>query len=114
MEIFDTIQSIFTSLGNMGINRQIVIMVLLGGLFAQSYFNGFTHIGKIKIDAAWRTLIIGSLFVAGLIAVKAIRGPLPKGIWEEYFISYVFSTSLYELILKKAFNKLLIKLGFNQ
>ena len=111
MEIFDTIQSIYKGLGGLGINYQIVIMILLGGIFAQTYFRAFTHIWKFKIDAAWRTLIVGSVFVFGLIVFKTIRGPLPKEIWEEYFISYIFSTSLYEIVLKRVFNSILKKFG---
>ena len=111
MEIFENIQAIYKGLGSLGINYQIVIMILLGGIFAQTYFRAFTHIGPFKIDAAWRTLIVGTAFVFGLVIFKAYRGPLPKEIWEEYFISYIFSTSLYEIDLKRVFNSILIKFG---
>jgi hypothetical protein len=87
------------------INLIVLILVLLGGLFAKNYMT------NIKIAIAFKTLIMGTLFVILWILVQVLSGSFDVKQLPDYFITYCVTTSLYELLLKYAFDKLLKMVG---
>lgn len=76
------------------INAVVMILILLGGIFATRYLTTW------KLTSAWKTLLIGTLFVLIYIGIKAMEGGFKVTDVESYFITYCVTTSLYELILK--------------
>ncbi|TAN17245.1 MAG: hypothetical protein EPN37_07265 [Chitinophagaceae bacterium] len=76
------------------INTVVMILILLGGIFATRYLTTW------KITSAWKTLIVGTLFVTIYIGIKALEDTFKVADIESYFITYCVTTSLYELILK--------------
>jgi hypothetical protein len=72
-----------------------VLLVLLGGFFSKRYLSAW------KWDTAIKTLIVGTIFILGYIAVLYISGELHKQHYAKYFVSYCIATSLYEIILKR-------------
>ena len=77
------------------IDPVIVLMVLCGGFFATKYLKGWTW-----ANDAWKTLIVGSIFSAAYILVVFTEKEMTAGIWKSFLISYVATTSLYELFIK--------------
>lgn len=80
---------------NSHIDWMAVLLVILGGLFAKKYGKSF------KIDAALKTLLVGSVFITAYIALLGVSGGLHKEDYTKYFISYCFATTLYEILLKR-------------
>jgi hypothetical protein len=72
-----------------------VLLVLLGGFFSKRYLSSW------KIDTAFKTLLMGTFFIAGYMAVLHLSGDLQKQHYAKYFVSYCVATSLYEIILKR-------------
>lgn len=76
------------------INVVIMVLILLGGIFATRYLVDW------KFNSAWKTLIVGTIFTAIYIGIKAFEKDFKTEDIESYFITYCVTTSLYELILK--------------
>jgi len=87
------------------INVVVLVLVLLGGLFAKNYMS------NVNIPVAFKTLIIGTLFVVTWILVQIIAKSFDVKQLPDYFITYCVATSLYELLLKYALDLLMKKLG---
>lgn len=85
----------------LGIDIPILIIYILGGLFAKKYI-------KIKgVSTTYTTLIVGSLLtIAYVIAMYLENNILP---FTKIIMSYALATSFYELILKQ----ILKKIGMN-
>lgn len=87
-----------------------LILVILGGLFAKNYLkNPPVTPGKLRavwmnIPTAWKTLIMGSIFMLGWVAVQWASGNLTRKELPKLFFTYCAATSLYELILTYAFD----------
>jgi hypothetical protein len=110
--------NLFEALSSIGIDYLIVLMVLAGGFFATTYLDGWTHIRigtwKPKFSDAWKTLIVGSIFTAVYIVVLIKTSGFPKELWKQFFISYIFATSFYELLLKPITAFIKKKIGSNE
>jgi hypothetical protein len=78
------------------INIVVLVLVLLGGLFAKNYMI------NVNIPTAFKTLIMGTLFVVVWILVQVISKSFDVKQLPDYFITYCVATSLYELLLKYA------------
>lgn len=81
----------------------VVVLVLLGGLFAKRYLDDLNYIGKFHIGDALKTLFVATLFVGIYMVIQAITGQFKPEFLSKYFISYCFATSMYEIVLKKFF-----------
>jgi hypothetical protein len=97
-EIFQSIGEFLTALK---INPMYVLLWVAAGYIQQEYFTWYA-----KINEAWKTLILGSIF--SVIYAILLRPVTMKATWVEFFASYIFATSLYELFLKELVNKILV------
>lgn len=89
------------------INIVVLVLVLLGGLFAKNYMS------NVNLPVAIKTLVMGTLFVLVWIGILVLTGQFAKEDLADYFITYCAGTSLYELLLKYAIDTILKKLGQN-
>jgi hypothetical protein len=81
----------------------IVVLIICGGFAAKTYISWeFIHIGKFRmaLKDAWKTLIVGSLFCGIYLAILWKTDAMPEDIYLRFFYSYIFTTSLYELMIK--------------
>lgn len=76
------------------INVTVLALILMGGIAATRF------LAKWKWDGALKTLLVGSVFVGIYIVIRYLNGEFHKTDLESYFITYCFTTSLYELLLK--------------
>jgi len=85
------------------LNPIIIILVLGSGFWAKNYLKKWSaiRIGKfsVVISTAWKTLIVGTLFTVVYILIASRGISVTKEMWIEFFVSYIFATSFYELIL---------------
>lgn len=75
-----------------------VLLVLLGGLFAKHYMTWW------NAPTALKTLVMGTLFLVVWCIIQHGAGKLNADGLGKMFFSYCVATSLYELILKYAFD----------
>jgi hypothetical protein len=98
----ETLKSIWDAVAGvldaMKINFWYLLLWIAAGYIQSKYFGWFT-----KISDAWKTLILGSIF--SIIYALVNRPFTQKATWVEFFASYIFATSLYELLLKDVANK---------
>ena len=90
-------------LTSLNLDPVVIIMVIAGGFFSKTYFEwSHIHIGRFRcnISAAWKTLIVGSVFCTIYAAIRFYNGTFTAGTNETFFYSYVSATSFYELMLK--------------
>lgn len=97
-----TFQDINLFLLAMKINATYVLLWVAAGYIQKTYFFWYT-----KINEAWKTMILGSLF--SVIYAILLRDIGNRGTWVEFAASYIFATSLYELFLKDLVNTILEK-----
>ena len=95
------------SIVSQNISISLIACVLLGGIFAKNYTS------SLKISNAHKTLLLGSLFAVLYLGALYISGNFHKSDVTKYFFSYCVATSLYELLLKYAFEFLYKKLGMS-
>lgn len=85
------------------LNPIIIVLVLGSGFWAKNYLKKWTGIrlGKyfVGLSVAWKTLIVGTVFTAIYILIVSKGVGVSKEMWIESFVSYIFATSFYELIL---------------
>jgi hypothetical protein len=98
--IKEILHSISEFLAALKINPMYVLLWVAAGYIQKQYFGWYSKIGE-----AWKTLILGSVF--SLIYAILLRPIMLKATWVEFFASYIFATSLYELFVKDLVNKIL-------
>lgn len=98
--IKEIIQSIGEFLAALKINPMYVLLWVAAGYIQKTYLSSVT-----KLNEAWKTLILGSVF--SVVYAILLRPVAMKATWVEFFASYVFATSLYELFLKDLVNKII-------
>lgn len=76
----------------------IVGLVLASGFFQGRYLTGITLSKNSSYDSALKTLFVSAVFSA--IYIILIKDPEKASNWSKYFLSYVFATSLYELLVQ--------------
>jgi hypothetical protein len=99
VETFD-IKSVFTLLG---IDWIVVLLYVCSGLIGKAYFPEKIHIPftKLNVTPAWRTLIVGTILVGIYVAIEyKYPAEFTRETLKRLFVSYVFTTSFYELVLK--------------
>jgi hypothetical protein len=97
-EIFDSIGIFLSALK---INPMYLVLWVGAGYIQKIYLTKVT-----KLNEAWKTLILGSLFCVGYALLQ--RPLADKNTWVEFFASYIFATSLYELFLKDLVNRIIL------
>jgi hypothetical protein len=75
----------------------IVGIVLVSGFFQRMYLKGFRLSKDGSYDQALKTLLVSAIF--STIYILLIKNPGQSSNWAKYFLSYVFATSLYELLI---------------
>lgn len=78
----------------------VMALILLSGIYVKNYFEFW------KWDTALKTLIVSTLAVAVYVLIKWVVGDFDPKLIESYFLTYIFTTSLYELLLKSFFDKI--------
>ena len=100
MEAIELMKSLIAALG---INWIVVLLYICSGLLVKAYLPGPLHIPftKLNITDAWRVLIVGTVIVGIYIFIEY---RWPAGFTREtlkgLFVSYIFTTSFYEIVLK--------------
>lgn len=87
------------------INPIVIILILLGGEFAKRYLPG------LNWAMAFKTLLVGTLFVALYIGALAIAVDFDRKQFPDAVLSYFVATSVYELALKYVIDFCKKKLG---
>lgn len=110
MESFEFLKHILESLN---IDWAVVLLYICAGLIAKVYLPENVRIPFTKLDItnAWRTLIIGSIIVAIYVFIEyKYPAEFNRETLKRLFVSYIFTTSFYELALKDTVVKLLVNL----
>lgn len=82
------------------IDLVVITLIILSDFFAKRYLVDW------KVKDAVKTLVVGTVFTIGYIIVLHLSGGLLKANFEKYFISYAVATSLNELLIRWAVQKL--------
>jgi hypothetical protein len=85
------------------VNAWYILLFIAAGYLQKTYFAWYT-----KTSEAWKTLILGSAF--SVFYALLMRDVTIKATWIEFAASYIFATSLYELLLKYLADMILDKL----
>jgi hypothetical protein len=75
----------------------IVGIVLVSGFFQKMYLKGFKLSKDASYDSALKTLLVSAIF--STVYILLVKNPDRADNWAKYFLSYVFATSLYELLV---------------
>jgi hypothetical protein len=87
----------------LGIDWIVVLLYVCAGLIGKAYFPDRIHIPftKFNITDAWRTLIVGTVIIAVYVWIEyKYPTEFTRATLKKLFISYIFTTSFYELVLK--------------
>lgn len=87
------------------ISPVVFVLVLCAGYFAKSYFT------TPRLPTAVKTLIVAIVFVGFWVLATHISGAFDRSALPDYLITFCFTTSCYELILKFVVDPLIKKLG---
>jgi len=87
----------------------IIGIVLVSGFFQKMYLKGFYLSKDSSYDSALKTLVVSAVFSS--IYILLIKNPENVTNWAKYFLSYVFATSLYELLINPFTNWIKKKTG---
>src|SRR5690349_16407673 len=94
----------FSSFFNfLGIDWIVVLLYVCAGLIGKAYFPDRIHIPFTdkNITDAWRTLIMGTVLIAGYVILEyKYPTEFTRATLKKLFVSYIFTTSFYELVLK--------------
>lgn len=97
-------ENFIETLTKYNIDPIMVIMYVAAGFFCKTYLKRFTNITitgkKIKVDTAWKTLGVGTLFIIIYVGLLLAAEQLPKESYIKIIFSYVVATSFYEIIIK--------------
>lgn len=88
-------------LENLPIDVLMVIIVLLSGIFQTKYMQ------DLKLPGAWKTLLASLFFSTIYILIKIFSGADIQQDLLNWFFSYLFATSFYELLFKSLVKKYL-------
>ncbi len=80
-------------LAQLHIDPVMFLLIIAGGFFAKTYLKSWGW------TMAWKTLTVGTVFMTAWIGVIWLKGEWTKELWTTAFISYVSSTSFYELLI---------------
>lgn len=101
--IMETIQILIDTIQSLGVDWAVVLLYICAGLLVKAYLPDTINIPftQLNITIAWRTLIIGTLIVGIYVAIE-YRYPqeFTRETLKKLFVSYIFTTSFYELVLK--------------
>lgn len=86
------------------INVVVLVLVLLGGLFAKNYLS------VLSWPVAIKTLTVSTIFVMAYTVTLIAAGSFDKKDLPDFLVTYCFATSLYELLLKYALDFITEKL----
>lgn len=78
----------------------VMALILLAGIFTKNFLTFW------KWDTALKTLIVSTGAVIVYIGIKYATGKFDTSELENYFLTYFFTTSLYEILLKSFFDKI--------
>lgn len=87
----------------LGIDWIVVLLYVCAGLIGKAYFPDRIHIPftRFNITDAWRTLIVGTVIIAVYVWIEyKYPTEFTRATLKKLFISYIFTTSFYELVLK--------------
>lgn len=94
----------FSSFFNfLGIDWIVVLLYVCAGLIGKAYFPDYIRVPftKRNVTDAWRTLIVGTLIIAGYVFLEyKYPSEFTRATLKKLFVSYIFTTSFYELVLK--------------
>jgi hypothetical protein len=110
MEIIDLIKSTFDSLG---IDWAVVLLYVCSGLIGKAYFPDKIHVPftQKNITDAWRTLIVGTVLVAVYVFIEyKYPAEFTRETLKKLFVSYIFTTSFYEIVLKDTIAQRIVNL----
>lgn len=96
----EEIKIIFNSLG---IDWSVVLLYICAGLITKAYFPDTIHIPftKYNITDAWRVLIVGTVLISVYVFIEyKYPTEFTRDTLKKLFVSYIFTTSFYELALK--------------
>lgn len=77
------------------IDLPVAIIIICSGFLSKKY------LGSLQMSTAWKTLLLSVLLTGTWIILLIISDEWNKGLLMNYFITYLFVTSFYELFLKK-------------
>lgn len=96
----EEIKIIFNSLG---IDWYVVLLYVCAGLITKAYFPDKIHIPftRFNITDAWRVLIVGTVLISVYVFIEyKYPTEFTRDTLKKLFVSYIFTTSFYELALK--------------
>lgn len=88
----------------LGMDWIIVLLYTCAGFYVTSFWKDDLAIPFTtkKVTVAWKTLILGSIIVLLYVFIdKGPYGKISRVDWKTIFITYVFTTSMYELFIKE-------------
>lgn len=99
----EAVKEIFQNIGDflaaLKINPMYVLLWVAAGYIQGVYFKHVTQLNEV-----WKTFYLGSFF--SVIYAFLLRDYGQKNTWVEFAASYVFATSMYEMVLKDLVNKI--------
>lgn len=99
----ETIQILIDTINALGIDWAVVLLYICAGLIVKAYLpdNVFIPFTKVKITIAWLTLLLGSLITLIYVIIEyQYPTEFTRETLKKLFVSYIFTTSFYELVLK--------------
>ena len=88
---------------SLNIDWSVVLLYICAGLISKAYLPDNMHLPftKLNITDAWRVLIIGTILISIYVFIEyKYPTEFTRDTLKRLFVSYIFTTSFYELALK--------------
>lgn len=108
----DYINDITNFLSAIGVDWSIVLLYICAGFFVKAYIPDEVKIPftGLKVTDAWKVLIVGTAVVTVYTLIQyQYPNEFTREIRMKLFVSYIFTTSFYEIALKNTVAKYIVK-----
>jgi len=96
-------EEVITLIKSLGVEWPVVLLYICAGLISKAYLPDTMRIPFTKyiITDAWKVLVVGTLIVSVYVFIE-YKYPVEftRETLKKLFVSYIFTTSFYELALK--------------
>ncbi|HRE52218.1 MAG TPA: hypothetical protein PK339_12400 [Flavitalea sp.] len=104
-------ETLIELLNSLGIEWAVVLIYICAGLLVKAFLPNTINIPftRVNITVPWRVLILGTFLVAVYVFIEyQYPTEFTRATLKRLFVSYIFTTSFYEIVLKDTIAKWIV------
>lgn len=104
-------ETVIELLSSLGIEWAVVLIYICAGLLVKAFLPDMIYIPftQINITIPWRVLFLGTVLVSIYVFIEyQYPTEFTRATLKRLFVSYIFTTSFYEIVLKDTIAKWIV------